>query len=516
MSTHLPPAAVLPSQQGWPLHNTAASRRLEALGQATRPPHALMALAGLMVARLAQALAAPDAAIWVAAGPGNNGGDGLVAARHLRQWGRQVSVCWLGRPEALPDDARDALAQAQAAGVSISSALPGPWPGAPSGATAPLFTIDALLGLGASRAPQGTVAAAIAWLRSTAAPCLAVDLPSGLAADTGQVLGDAAVRATHTLSLLTLKPGLFTADGRDHAGRVWLHRLGLPGDAEPASAWLSAPPQPALRGHSQHKGSFGDVIVLGGAPGMGGAALLAARAALAAGAGRVLLARLDAHPLGIDVLRPELMPREPAQVLRPELLAAATVVCGCGGGAAVAALLPAVLAHAGRLVLDADGLNAVAASPALAALLQARAGRGQPTVLTPHPLEAARLLAITRDQVQADRLQHASALALALQATVVLKGSGSVVATPGQAPAINPTGNARLATAGSGDVLVGWLGGSWSAAARTATAHEVACAAVWLHGAASEQGDPRLPLRAGDLIDALAGALPGSTPTPQR
>jgi len=511
--THLPPVAVLPSRQAWPLHDSAASRRLEALGLAARPPHALMALAGLMTARLTQALAAPEALIWVAAGPGNNGGDGLVAARHLQQWGRRVSVCWLGRPQNLPDDAADALAQAQAAGVAISGALPDRLPD--RSMSQPLFTIDALLGLGAHRAPQGEVAAAIALLCNSPSPCLAVDLPSGLAADSGALLGDAAVRASHTLSLLTLKPGLFTASGRDHAGRVWLHDLGCDLGAEPASAWLSAPPQPAERGHSQHKGSFGDVIVLGGAPGMGGAALLAARAALAAGAGRVLVARLDGQALSVDALRPELMPRHPAQVLRPDVLAKATVVCGCGGGKAVAALLPVVLRHAGRLVLDADGLNAVAGTPALAALLQGRADRGQATVLTPHPLEAARLLAISSAQVQADRLHHAAALALATRATVVLKGSGSVVASPGARAAINPTGNGRLATAGSGDVLAGWLGGRWSAAAAGANAHAVACDAVWLHGAAAEQGDARLPLRASDLIEAMAAALPpGSSAAP--
>ena len=233
----------------------------------------------------------------------------------------------------------------------------------------------------------------------------------GLSADTGRVLGDAAVRAAHTLSLLTLKPGLFTADGREHAGQVWWHGLGLASATAPPQAWLSGRPGWPPRGHGQHKGSFGDVLVLGGAAGMGGAALLAARAALACGAGRVFIARLDpAEALAVDPQRPELMPRRPESLLSPAVLGAATVVCGCGGGTAVAECLPAVLADAARLVLDADALNAIAGSTALQAALLDRASRQRPTLLTPHPLEAARLLGTTTAAIQADRLAQAQAL----------------------------------------------------------------------------------------------------------
>jgi hydroxyethylthiazole kinase-like uncharacterized protein yjeF len=501
-----PPCPVLPAQQRRPLYDVATTRRLEAAALSASAPHALMACAGLMVARLAQALAAPEAAIWVAAGPGNNGGDGLVAARYLRQWGRAVQVHWLGDAARLPDDARDALATAQAAGVPISPGLP---PVAPAG-----FHIDALLGIGARQAPDGAVAAAIGLFNAGRGDgVLALDLPSGLAADTGQPLGAAAVRADHTLALLTLKPGLFTGAGREHAGRIWWHGLGVArDDAAAPTAWLGGPARDPVRDQDAHKGTFGDVIVLGGAPGMGGAALLAASAALAAGAGRVLVARLDDNPLAVDPLRPELMPRRPADLLLPAALATATVVAGCGGGQAIAEWLPAVLAHAGRLVLDADGLNAVAADAALAALLSSRAKRGQATVITPHPLEAARLLATPTANVQADRLASAAQLAQRFAATVVLKGSGSVIASPDQLPTINPTGGPRLATAGSGDVLAGWLAGRWSASGAQVLTHDavhaVAVAAVWQHGAAGESGDARRPLRAGDLVEALMNRGP--------
>lgn len=499
--------AVLPArtdQPALPLHDVAASRQLEAAGLAATPAHALMARAGLAVARLALAVAPHARRIWVAAGPGNNGGDGLVAARHLQAWGRQVEVSWLGSPDHAPDDARDAWAAARAAGVAISPALP-------NRADADLC-LDGLLGIGASRPPSGAVAEAIRRLNAQAAPVLAIDLPSGLAADRGQPLGDAAVQAAHTLALLTLKPGLFTGAGRDHAGRVWLDRLGLAPSPGTATAWLGAAATPPARRHAQHKGSFGDVLVLGGADGMGGAALLAARAALAAGAGRVLVARLGGDALAIDPGCPELMPRHPTQVLVPDRLARATVVCGCGGGDAIGPLLAPVLAHAGRLVLDADALNALSGSPALWPLL---AARDRPTVLTPHPLEAARMLGCSAAEVQADRLAAAQRLAERAQDTVLLKGSGTVVAAPGRLPVVNPTGHARLGTAGSGDVLAGWLG-AWLAGdmawpqpegGMAGPAFGAACAAAWWHGRAGESGAAALPLQAGDLPGAMAAAV---------
>ena len=504
---------VLPSQQTWPLHDTAASRRIERAALDASAPHALMQRAGLAVARLASAVAPQAGTVWVAAGPGNNGGDGLVAAAWLQRWGRCVRVSLLGDLGALPADAAQALADARAAGVAIAATLPDQVEGG--------LCIDALLGLGATRAPAGAIAEAIARLNGQRAPVLAVDLPTGLAADTGALLGTQAVVAWHTLGLLTLKPGLFTAQGRDHAGRVWFDGLSVALAGAAPQAWLGGPPQPTPRRHAQHKGSFGDVVVVGGAPGMGGAAVLAARAALAAGAGRVFLARLDGEGLAIDPAWPELMPRRLVDLLHPALLAGATVVCGCGGGDAVKPALPALLRHAGRLVLDADALNALASEPSLMQALVARGRAKRPTVLTPHPLEAARLLGCSAAEVQADRIGQAATLARRSTATVLLKGSGSVVACPGRAPVINPTGNARLSCAGTGDVLAGWTGGHWAQQpARQAEpsdddpgdggGFDSACASAWLHGLAAELALPAagaaLPLRAAELVDRMREA----------
>ena len=502
---------VLPSKVELALFDAAHTQPIEKRERAGLPPHTLMARAGEAVARLALAIAPHAQRVWVAAGPGNNGGDGLEAAAHLCQSGRQVEVTLLGDVDALPDDACEALARAQAAGVRIVGQT------SAAAAVAALgsqdIAIDALLGIGASRPAQGLVAEAIRQLNALACPVLAVDLPSGLHAGTGQPLGENCVVASHTLALLTLKPGLFTGAGRDHTGTVWFDALGVDMTADVPQAWLSASDRATIdaRRHAQHKGSFGDVAVVGGAPGMLGAALLAARAAHAAGAGRVFVEMLggDAPTPSLDPLRPELMFRPDWTRGAAGTLAQTTVVCGCGGGDAVRAPLPRLLSAAARLVLDADALNAIAADSALAALLRARARHQAGTVLTPHPLEAARLLGCSTAAVQADRLHSARTLADRFACVVVLKGSGSVIAAPNQIPRINSTGNASLATAGTGDVLAGWLGGLWAQSTsgeRPEAVFAVAVRAVAEHGAAAH---PHAlgPLRAGDLIEAMHRGL---------
>lgn len=497
---------ILAPARRWPLHRTATTRRIEAQAAAGLPPHTLMQRAGEAAARLALAVAPHAQRIWVAAGPGNNGGDGLEAAYRLQQAGKQVHVTWWGstagqRPA--PADALAAHERAHAAGVPISHDLPD---------LRQRFdvVIDALLGIGARRAAEAELAAAIDRLNASPT-VLAIDLPSGLDTDTGRRLG-ACVRADHTLSLLTLKPGLFTADGRDQSGVVWFDALGVTEYADEPDAWLSGASAPMqTRPHARHKGSFGDVAVIGGAAGMAGAALLAARAALAAGAGRVFVDAVQADGsalLPVDVEHPELMMRSGWRQSDATVLATTTVVCGCGGGEAIRAGLPRLLSLAGRLVLDADALNAVAVDTSLMTLLRARASRSLATVLTPHPLEAARLLGCDTNTVQSDRLAAARALTERTGCVVVLKGSGSIIAAPGQAPHINGTGNASLASGGTGDVLAGWLGGQWAqidADAAGSTLQAAFCAAsqaVADHGAAAEPLQPG-PLPASELIQRL-------------
>ena len=486
-----------------PLFDVAATRRIEASATASLAPFTLMARAGESLAGLALALAPHARHVVVFAGPGNNGGDGIEAATRLNAMGRPASVLLHADAARLPADAAHALARARAAGIRIELAA-----GSDGDAPAPDLVIDALLGIGAARSPDGPIAEAIGRIARFAAAgsqVLAVDVPSGLDVDRGQPLGPSSVVAAATLSLLTLKPGLFTAAGRDHAGSVWLDTLGVAVDPDAATAWLAGsgdvPAGSGRRQHAEHKGSFGDVAIVGGAPGMVGAAVLAASAALAAGAGRVYVDLLDAGDAfaPFDAQRPELMFRKAWWQGPTEALRSTTVVCGCGGGDAVRETLARLLSVVPRLVLDADALNAIAADTALQSQLAARATRSLQTILTPHPLEGARLLGCSAGQVQDDRLRAARTLAERFAAVVVLKGSGSIVVAPGERPRINGTGNASLATAGTGDVLAGWIGGSWRTGA---SPFEVATRSVVEHGAAAEPERPG-PLRAGDLVEAL-------------
>jgi hydroxyethylthiazole kinase-like uncharacterized protein yjeF len=464
----------------WPLFDVPATRRIEHAAAAQLASHALMQRAGLAVARLALAIAPHTDTAWIVCGPGNNGGDGLEAAAHLQRWGKRPVVTWLGDETTASTGTLTSLRNARQAGVVFAGQAPQHCQ----------LGIDALLGIGTNR-PLDAAMAAWADKMSTCPTLLAVDLPSGLNANTGQ---GSAAQASHTLSLLTLKPGLFTAGGRDACGQVWLDDLGVAASEEPGS-WLGGPPVLAERAHDSHKGSYGDVAVIGGASGMTGAALLAASAALHAGAGRVLVSLLDGSAMAVDVGQPELMFR-PWDSLE---LAAVHVACGCGGGDAIRTALPKILSTARSLVLDADALNAVGADSQLQSLLQARSRRGAPTVLTPHPLEAARLLGSTAAQVQADRVAAAREMARRFGCTVLLKGSGSVVAAPGQLPLINPTGNARLATAGTGDVLAGMVAARLAAGMPAFTA---AAAAAYTHGLAADRWPVDRALTAFELAHA--------------
>jgi len=500
------------SRLAHPLFGISSTRRLEAGAAAGMAAPTLMALAGASVARLARALAPHAGHIWVACGPGNNGGDGFEAAAQLRLAGVAATVVFGGEAAGLPADARMACDRARQAGVPIIRVPP-------DEVDAGDLYIDAVLGLGSSsRQTTGWIRNLLDAVHRAPCPVLCVDLPSGLSADTGQYVEDLAPAGPpkaqrHTLSLITLKPGLFTAQGRDAAGTVWFDSLGVDhGDLQP-DAVLSGRPVTATRSHASHKGTFGDVGILGGegidrrGMGMSGAALLAGTAALHSGAGRVLVAVLDtAHRLTADPSQPELMLRKPEALD----LAAGTLVCGCGGGEAVLEWLPRVLRSAPRLVLDADALNHIAADTGLQQLLAARALRQWATVLTPHPLEAARLLGVDTATVQADRLAAAHQLAARHACVVALKGSGTVIAAPGCIAAVNPTGNGRLATAGTGDVLAGMTGASLATLnpremPTMLATFDAVCRAVFRHGQLADDWPDHVPLTASGLARQSSG-----------
>lgn len=488
--------------QPLPLWNAQSSKHIEQAALATAHQPSLMQRAGLSVAQLACTIAPHAQQAWVLCGPGNNGGDGLIAAYTLAQHGLAVWVHWLGHPERSSHDTLHAWQQARQAPIHWLDTNQNPALGADD------VVIDALLGLGQHPQPSTTNTPLQQLLQHSyrsPAHALAVDIPTGLDTNHGTWQpgfappDNWAPHSRHTLSLLTLKPGLFTGDGHDACGHVWWDALECSSTLQqhPPSAWLNAAPITSQRRHNSHKGSFGDVLVIGGAQGMAGAAILAACTALHHGAGRTLLHLLDTNHPGIAAIPPDVM--QPSAYNTRAQLPHATVVCGCGGGSAVEDWLADVLTLAPRLVLDADALNAVARNPALRATLQARHARGQGTILTPHPLEAARLLQRTTAEVQAQRLLAAQTLADQLQATIILKGSGSIIASPGCTPHINPTGNARLAIGGTGDVLAGLVAARWQA---STSSHTTACHAAWEHGTLADQWPASQALTASALAQA--------------
>lgn len=455
-----------------PLLTAADIRDAERRWLTGHPGHSLMEQAGRVAAELAAELALDTGApILVLAGPGNNGGDALVAARRLTDLGYRVTVVSRADPARLPADAAAARAAWLAAGGTVVGELPA--------ARDFCLVVDGLFGMGLTREVAGTDACWIDAVNTLACPRLALDVPSGLDSDTGAIRGSV-VRADHTLCFVGLKPGLFTADGPDCTGQVWFDALGLAGLPDVAGRLLTrleARHQLPPRRMNSHKGSYGHVGVIGAARGLVGAGLIAGRAALAQGAGAVTLAPLDER-IAVDYVEPRLMFATPETLLeRP--LSALAIGPGLGQSERAAALLDAAITAACPLVLDADALNLLAARDACCARLSARSA---PTLLTPHPGEAARLLGTTAAALQADRITAASMLARRFRAHVALKGAGTVVAHPDGRYVINTTGGPWLAQAGSGDRLTGMV---LALLGQGLPAGDALEAAVWLHGRAA-------------------------------
>ncbi|HEM7806406.1 TPA: bifunctional ADP-dependent NAD(P)H-hydrate dehydratase/NAD(P)H-hydrate epimerase, partial [Burkholderia cenocepacia] len=331
---------------------------------------------------LSERVAGDDRPVWFAVGPGNNGGDALVAAAQLQQLG-VATHAWMPVP-VKPDDAQWALGLARTAGVPLSATAPASLEGY-------AWVVDGLFGIGLGRALDGAFAeqaARIAAHARSGGRVLALDVPSGLDSDTGRIVGaGVAVAATHTLTFIGAKPGLYTGDGRDLAGEIHVASLDVAPPAAPAIV-LNAPARFAAalpaRAFASHKGTYGSLAVLGGDTGMCGAPILAARAALFAGAGKVHVGFLGAGAPPYDPPFPELM-LHPADTLDLGAMTAIAAGCGLGTREAAATLVRDVLAHDLPTLLDADALNLVATHADLAAAVAARGARGKPCVLTPHP-----------------------------------------------------------------------------------------------------------------------------------
>jgi len=411
-------------------------------------------------------------------GPGNNGGDALLAVSKLRERGFPAHALALSDTEPSASDARAVWQQWHARGGAVGTLAE-----LPSWLDRQPLVLDGLFGIGLGRALEGAAAEAVRLL-DLAPQCetIAIDVPSGIDADTGAVVGgrDApAIRAGLTVTMIGDKPGLHTGAALDHAGAVLVASLGLAhGTEADGELFGRALAQRLLRPRARdsHKGSFGSVLVVGGAAGTAGAALLAARGAQAAGAGKVFVAAPDGPVF--DPGQPQLMTR--AFDAGHEGIDAICIGCGLGRSATAGDALERALRSELPLVLDADALNLVADDPALARLL---ATREAPSVLTPHPLEAARLLGTSSRAIQSDRIGHAIALAAKTGAISLLKGAGSVLALPGGRFSIVAAGSPALATAGTGDVLAGVIA---ALLAQRLPAADAARLGAWAHGSAGE------------------------------
>lgn len=603
MKTRSITAAVRPALSQTPawVLDLATIRRLEGRWLDETEPGELMACAGAAVARVALAMwknLPAHAPVILLVGPGNNGGDALVAGRILCRAGLAVWAAGMPGLDTTPPEAEDARAAWEAWRADgqvihgFEQVADWLWPDgdAPDDddqddddrdvpPAEPALIIDGLFGIGLTRPLAGRVAGLVRRVNRARVPVLAIDVPSGLDADRGAPVGDAeapVMQARQTVTMIADKPGLHTGAGLRHAGRVWVAPLSdLPLEAElgaleavdgpaDAGAWrdvpteaeaetetdpddghnfddsgmddadadapcpvdedsfphdlpgvlLTAPLAAALlpaRARDAHKGNGGDVLVVGGRLGMAGAARLAAQGAAGAGAGRVWIADDEADApqdasgkarQPVDLLHPEIMRFVwDADVDLPGAAPVLVVGCGLGQDETAKQWLDHALSSQAPLVIDADALGLLTEAPAAPC-----------SILTPHPLEAARLLGVSVADVQADRPACARALAARFEAVAVLKGAGTVVAAPDGRLAINTSGHPVLATAGTGDVLAGTIAALLAGLLRAGcppdeAAWQAACAGVWLHGRAGEclarrQGPRGVP----------AGALPGQYP----
>ncbi len=495
-----------------PLPDAEAMRAIDrwAIDERGVPSLELMERAGIGVARAVEQLA-PDGPVTVLCGKGNNGGDGLVAARLLRDAGREVDVLTAGPPEELKGDARENL-------LRLPGAPPVQMDFASADSSASVI-IDALLGTGFAGEPRGAIAEAIDAANACGAPVVSVDVPSGVDASTGVVCAHA-VRAAITVTFHAAKPGLWIHPGKAHAGEVRTLDIGIPRGA-PTAADIGLIERSVLgllppRGSTSTKFSSGHVLIAGGSRGLTGAPRMAAHAAMRAGAGYVTAC----VPASVQTILatgglPELMTRglpEEDGSLAVGGVDAVLEAARRGGSLALGPGLgrePGAFALARELachapvptVIDADGLNAHAGR------LGELSRREAPTVLTPHAGELGRLLELPSEEIERERLRHARAAAELARAVVVLKGDDTLIADPtgSGVVAVSMGGSPALATAGTGDVLTGVIA---ALLAQGLPAFAAAAAGVQLHAAAGRVAARAVGAAEGVIASDVIAALP--------
>ena len=491
-----------------PVFFTAEIREMERQA-ATRPnpPH-LMERAGLAAAQITRdkLLQNTHSHVLILAGPGNNGGDAFVVACHLQEWGNTVTVVFTGDRNRIPPDAKQAMQSWLAIGGEISADIPDDqnWD----------VVIDGLFGIGLNQSKNRPIEGKyLEWIHTVNqwhVPIVSLDIPSGLGSDNGCIYG-AAIRATITVTFIGLKPGLFTNFGPEYCGTVLLCDLDVQTISPlAAQTWLInkkmvqsvlPPPRPA----NSHKGTFGNLAILGGSTGMVGAVLLAGRSALHLGAGRIYLGLLTRLAPPVDFLQPELMLRSPPELFKLKSLDCLVVGPGLGSEPEALSWLDCALSTELILVLDADALNLIAIHPHLTKKLSQRK---IPSILTPHPAEAARLLKTNTTIIQNDRMDAVYRISQQFNCYVVLKGAGSIFCSPDGKRYLNTSGNPGLSTAGTGDVLAGMIG---ALIAQGLSLDHALLLAVYLHGAAADhllqQNHGPLGMTASEIITSARSLL---------
>lgn len=489
-------------------NSAGASKRVFTVAQVREIEHhhravEMMRRAGRAAFEFLRERASADAKIAILVGPGNNGGDALACAAELAAAGYRPMIAMLGEAARFGPDARAAFTRAsemRIGNLDIRHYNSG---------DALDWVVDGLYGIGLRRPIESIAKDLCQWCKlqqSRGAKVLSLDVPSGIDADTGAFVGDTAISADFTLTFIALKPGLLTGPALDYIGELHLATLGLETRIVESSiaAFNADDARDLLRPMraNSHKGSQGTLAVIGGTNGMLGAALLASRAAMRMGAGKVKVGWLAEPYPQLDPLMPEVMMRSADEIANDASTTALVVGCGMGVSGAAVRALKAQLNRDLPVVLDADALNLIAESAELAKYVQLREKRNALTIITPHPAEAARLLGTSTSSVQNDRLRAARDLAKGYRCIAVLKGAGTVIAD-GEWVTINATGNSLLATAGTGDVLAGMIG---ALVAQGYATNEAARVGVALHGAAADAMKTRGVKRAvaSDVIDELA------------
>ena len=451
------------------------------------PKQSLMLRAGIAVATLASKIVKKKrgANILILAGPGNNGGDAWVAAATLQKAGQRVTLLEPRAQKIAAPAAKNAHAAFRKAEGTIVTKFPD--------SHRYDLIIDGLFGIGCQRAPEDKFADVIKSANANAdrnhTPILSIDVPSGLSADTGVAFGTT-ICADFTLTFLGAKPGLYTADGPDHAGEIQIDSLDVEMTASQGELLTHVNIAPLIpkRRKNSHKGSFGNVGIIGGAGGMIGAGVLAARAALHMGPGKVFLGIVAKDAPVYDTINPEIMVRAAAELVTDASMTSMAIGMGLGTVKRAPRLLAAALTHAGPLVVDADALTIIAENSSIRAALQEKMA-GKPhqawhLIFTPHPGEAARLLGRSTLEIQSDRIGTAKSIAKKFNAVCVLKGAGTIIATPDGHYYINTSGNPGMASGGMGDALSGMIA---AFLAQGLNALDASKLGVFIHGAAADE-----------------------------